>query len=72
MDNSERLKDIVVGLIDTYEDTVRLYETAGVDVKLKEAALQGMVNMIQLQQVAIQNYANWQHVIREDNKTKED
>jgi hypothetical protein len=60
------LEEIVIGLVEEYAKIKKLYDSAGLDVKLKESALQGMVNTIQLQQVAIQNYANWRHVTRED------
>jgi hypothetical protein len=31
-----------------------------------------MANALQLQSVAIQNYANWKHVLREDDKLNYD
>jgi hypothetical protein len=66
MDANKGLEEIVIGLVEEYAKIKKLYDSAGLDVKIKESALQGMVNTIQLQQVAIQNYANWRHVTRED------
>lgn len=62
------LKIIVHGLVDEYKRVKKLYDSTGTEAKLKESALQGMANALQLQTAAIQNYANWKHIIREDIK----
>ncbi|RLD02967.1 MAG: hypothetical protein DRI65_13865 [Chloroflexota bacterium] len=66
----KKLKLIVQGFVSEYAKVKNLYDSAGLDAKLKESALQGMANALQLQGVAIQNYANWKHIIREDKKFK--
>jgi len=66
----KKLKLIVQGFLAEYGKVKNLYDSAGLDAKLKESALQGMANTLQLQSVAIQNYANWKHIIREDKKFK--
>lgn len=65
---TEQLEYAVQALANEYDKVKNLYDKAGSDAKLKESALQGMANALQLQGVAIQNYANWKHIIREDNK----
>lgn len=64
------LEVIVTDLVNEYKTVSKLYASAGLEVELKEQALQGMVHLVQLQQVAIQNYANWKHVVREDSKVE--
>ena len=67
---SEGFKNVVRDLMNEYGKVKALYDGAGLDAKLKESALQAMANTLQLQSVVIQNYANWKHIIREDNKVK--
>jgi hypothetical protein len=67
-DQGVRLQTIVADLTADYERARNLYDKAGLDANLKENALQAMANAMQLQNVAIQNYANWKHVLREDFK----
>lgn len=65
---SIKLENVVADLCGDYEKARALYNKAGLDATLKENSLQAMANALQLQTVAIQNYANWKHVLREDFK----
>jgi len=69
-DNVEGCGEIVEGLIQEYKKVFTLYQSAGLDAGLKEQALQGMANLLQLQNAAVQNYANMKHIMREDKKIK--
>ncbi len=63
-----RLKSTVDGLQAEYERAKNLYDKSGLDANLKENSLTTMATALQMQSVAIQNYANWKHVLREDKK----
>jgi hypothetical protein len=65
---SDDLKDVVEDLISEYKKVSELYKHAGLNAELKNSALHGMANVLQLKQAAIQNYANWEHIIRENAK----
>jgi len=67
---AEKLEKIVRGYVDEHGKVKALYDSAGLDAKLKESALQGMANTLQLTSVAIQNLANWKHIYREDKVKK--
>jgi hypothetical protein len=67
-DTELKLKSIVDDLSIDYGKARNLHDKAGLDATLKENSLQAMANALQLQTVAIQNYANWKHVLREDKK----
>jgi hypothetical protein len=69
MKGTQDLEDVVIGLLDEYKRVKQLYDDAGIDVNIKEQALQGMANTLQLMNMAIQNYANWKHITREDIKS---
>lgn len=64
---SKDLKIVVHELTQEYKKVSKIYNSTD-DPKLKESALQGMANVLQLQSAAIQNYANWKHIMREDAK----
>lgn len=64
----QRLSGIVEGLITEYDKAKGLYDKAGLNAELKESSLTTMANVLQFQTVAIQNYANWKHILREDFK----
>lgn len=65
------LHRIVDELTKDYDRARNLFDKAGLDANLKEQSLQAMANALQLQTAAIQNYANWKHVLREDLKIRE-
>lgn len=67
-----RLKDVVKDCQKDYERARDLYNKAGLDAGLKDSALQAMANAMQLKSVAIQNYANWKHILREDAKVNKE
>ena len=64
------LKVAVHGLMTEYKRVKKIYDTTD-KPELKENALQGMANILQLQSVAIQNFENWKHIEREDKKLEE-
>lgn len=65
-DVSDSLRTIIFDFVDEYAQIRKIYESEGIDANAKEQALQGMVNLMQLQQLAIQNYANFRHVVRRE------
>jgi hypothetical protein len=67
-----KLGTVVSDLAEDYAKARDLFNKAGLDATLKENSLQAMANALQLQSVAIQNYANWKHVLREDDKLNYD
>jgi hypothetical protein len=52
-----KLKKQIEDLCSEYGNAKRLYDGAGLDAVLKESALQAMANILQLQQLALSNYA---------------
>lgn len=61
----KQLKDQIKDLISDYEKARNVFNGAGMNAELKNEALQGMANALQLQQVALQNLAQYLHVLRE-------
>lgn len=53
----DKLKKQVEDLTSEYEKAKALYDGAGLDANLKDSALQAMANVLQLQQLALNNYA---------------
>lgn len=68
-ETAKKLEHVVEGLVDEYAKVKDLYDKAGSKAELKESALQGMANALQLGSVAIQNYANWKHIMRKEKES---
>lgn len=55
----KKLKSVITDLCGDYEKAKQLYDSAGLNDELKQSALQSMATILQLQAVAISNYANF-------------
>lgn len=56
-DAKVKLKNQVTGLIKEYEKVKGIFDNAGLNAELKNEALNGMANALQLQSVALQNFS---------------
>jgi hypothetical protein len=55
----KKLKSQITDLCSEYNKAKQIYDTSGLNAELKESALQSMANILQLQSIAIANYANF-------------
>jgi hypothetical protein len=64
--NNEIVKELrsqLSGLMDEYDIAKGVYDKAGLNAELKADALNTMANVIQLEGVAINNIANFNHAL---------